>query len=276
MLRWLLLLLLLLHGCGDTPSPAPDPDSPRIISLSPAITRALEDAGLAPHLVGRSTWCRLRDDRDVPAVGDLHDRDWEGIIRLQPTHVFFQSEDVETDASLVDLAEANGWTLRAWPLRTTGEVRDLFMTLPSAFVGLDTDTVLDAQCRELANRIDDALVGNRMALERRVLLVSDGVPPLAWGEQTYLGELLLGIGGVNALGDAAWKTVSLEDVVRLAPDVIIVISETDDPSPPAIAELDIAAVTEGRVHRLVHEDINLPGAHLADLVPMLRRQVTGP
>ena len=107
---FLVLVLIVVSGCREASTPPSTDGQIRIVSLSPAITLTIEDLGLADSLVGRSTWCQLDsvDIESIPAVGDLHDRDWERLVRLGPTHVLFQASDVETDATLQDLAARHG------------------------------------------------------------------------------------------------------------------------------------------------------------------------
>lgn len=268
MARWLLVTVLVLAGCGDTPSPHPSDDGPRIISLSPAITGTLEDAGLGRFLVGRSNWCRLRtrDDGEVPAVGDLHERDWEAILRVRPTHVFFQSADTGTDQALVDLSERNGWTLRSWPLRTVGEVQEMLAELPLAMAKASPELhqALTSRCEALSTGLSESMRPSEIALERRILVINDNLPPLAWGTETYLGEMLASAGGINVIGSGGWKTLSIEDVVRLEPDLVLVVTEQETDRLPAIASGSVAAIPASRCRWLVHPRINLPGPHLAE------------
>jgi ABC-type Fe3+-hydroxamate transport system substrate-binding protein len=266
----LVSVLALGTGCRDAAPVAATPDArPRIISLSPAITRTLEAVGLAPWLVGRSTWCRLetRDISELPAVGDLHERNLEAIVRLRPTHVFFQAADVGSDPVLIALAQEHHWTLAAWPLRTLSEVGQTLDDLPELLTTLDEPARvhLESTCQTLTVSINDAIRPVAAGAGPRVLLVSDDVPPLAWGANTYLGELLQATGATNALPEAAWKSMSLEDLVRIDPEVLIIIAERDGPTSKVIAALPIQAVVEGRVYRLVHEGINIPGPHLVEV-----------
>ena len=280
MLHRLLLLLLALSGpgCHEDPSPQPIDDGIRIVSLSPAITRAIEDLGLAGSLVGRSTWCKLesRDVQAIPAVGDLHDRDWERLVRLRPTHVLFQSSAVDTDASLMELSESHSWNLQAWPLRTMVEVREMLDDMPMLFAASGNVEDIRRRAHEGSNAIQEAINPAEAYLDVEVLIVSEGQPALAWGESTYLGEILAGTGAGNVMGTAAWKSISLEDIIRMEPDVILIVSETGSSDTSLFDQLDIPATRQQRVHHLSHPHINLPGAHLATMANQIRSAVLEP
>ena len=277
MFRLLLLLLSVMSiaGCDRTPA-SPSTDEPiRIVSLSPAITRAIEDLGLADALIGRSTWCQLdtREVETIPAVGDLHERDWERLVRLQPTHVLFQASDVETDEALVEVAGRHGWILQAWPLRTMGEVGEMLDDMPDLFSAAETAEQIRLRCLQGSDHIRAAIKPATEKLDERVLIVSDGQPCLAWGESTYLGEMLESTGAVNVMGHTAWKTISFEDIIRLDPDVMLIVSETDSREPSTLDELDVQATRDNRVHHLSHRYINLPGAHLATMADEIQSAV---
>jgi ABC-type hemin transport system substrate-binding protein len=107
-------------GCGleepggtDTAAPGPV-EPPRIVSLSPALSRTLVDLGLADHVVGRTAYCASLDPA-IPIVGDLYELDYERLIRLEPTHVLLQPASATgVDPQLRRLAEERGWTIGAW------------------------------------------------------------------------------------------------------------------------------------------------------------------
>ena len=277
MFRLLLCLLVLIGvtGCREISPPPESAGEIRIASLSPAITRAIEDLGLADSLVGRSTWCQLDslDIDSIPAVGDLHDRDWERLVRPGPTHVLFQASDVETDAMLQDLAARHGWLLHAWPLRTMGEVCNMLDDMSGLFTQAEHADEIRIRCNQRSDEIKASIKPPTRELDVQVLMVSDGQPSLAWGESTYLGEMLASTGAANVMGASAWKTISLEDIVRMNPDVILVVSESEAGDQSFLDGLDLQAIRDNQLHHLSHRYINLPGAHLASLAHQIQSAV---
>ena len=277
MFRLLLCFLALfgLAACHEASPTSPTDGEIRIASLSPAITRAIEDVGLANFLVGRSTWCQLDslEVESIPAVGDLHDRDWERMVRLKPTHVLFQASDTDRDAMLQELAARHGWKLQAWPLRTMGEVRNMFEDMPALFADADDVEAISLRCNQASMEIEAAIKPANQKLDVQVLIISEGQPALAWGDSTYLGEMLASTGAVNVMGSSAWKSISLEDIIRLNPDVMLIVSESDSIDSSMLEDLDVQATRDNQVHHLSHRYINLPGAHLAALANQIRSAV---
>jgi len=266
--RWLIpIFIILLSGCRPQP-PDASSDQLRLISLSPALTGILEDAGLGDSLVGRSSWCVLqtRDQNDVPAVGDLHERDWEAIIRLQPSHVLIQADSVEQDASLLDLSREYGWSLHAWPLRDVEDIKVVLHELPT-IVGNGDETASNPTretCRALLMDLDDSMMPSRIGENQRVMIVNDQIPPLAWGQGTYLDQMLDTTGATNVIQQEGWQQLSMEDVVRLKPDRILVVTSGPTIERPALAGLDNESIPEEGCHWLAHPRINYPGPHLAE------------
>jgi len=96
--------------------------------------------------------------------------------------------------------------------------------------------------------------------------VGAGTSPLAWGEDTYLGQLVAATGATNPIKGRVWRTLSLEDIARLDPDVIVVPSGELAPDVSLLTH----AAGEDRVQILAFEGINIPGPHLADLAEPIR------
>ena len=271
--HWLILLAILIVGCRPQ-IPDEHAEDLRIISLSPALTGMLEDAGLGDSIVGRSSWCvlRTRDQADVPAVGDLHERNWEAITRLQPSHVFIQADSIEQDAALLDLSREHGWNLHAWPLRGVGDIKRVLDELPATIIssGSNFNQTL-GRCRSLAQQLDDSMNPTQTGQGRRILIINDQIPPLAWGRGTYLDEMLSTTGAKNAIVRDGWRQLSIEDVVRLKPDLILVVTSEPSEEGPELTRLVNGSIPDDRCHWLTHPRINYPGPHLAEAFQGMRR-----
>jgi ABC-type hemin transport system substrate-binding protein len=240
----------------------------RIVSLSPAMTRALQDLGLKNRIVGRSRFCEGIDH--VTVVGDLIDVDYETLVRLEPTHLLIQPPATGTDAGVLQLAKERGWTIGQWRLAGLGAVRTMIDELPALLFpseGEDRRAV-----REIAERllrdIDAALEpDDGVTACGRTLLVESVDPVLAFGEGTYLDDMLTAMGGTNAIDIKGYPELTLEDVARLNPDSIMLIRSRDEGRDPMdvlgpIRGTDVAAVRTGRVVILAHPDALIPSSGL--------------
>lgn len=253
------LFALLLLGC-DPPDPQPQAIGTRIASLSPALTMTLIQIGIEDQLVARSAFCR--DVDALPVVGDLQHIDAEQLVRVRPTHVCTQRNAESIDPTLLELAHKHGWTVVSQPLIGLGDVDDLLASLPNQF---PQKRVVD-RCSELRAALRRALQPADITPRPRVLIVGGGDTPLAWGAETYLGELVAAAGGDNLIGGRVWRSCSLEDIARYSPDLVIVPSESESIDLSGLA----AAVGEERLRPLVFKDIEIPGPHLALLAEPLR------
>lgn len=273
MQRWLILVSILIVGCRPS-APVEHIDELRIISLSPALTGILEDVGLASSIVGRSSWCvlRTREESEVPAVGDLHERNWEAMIRLQPSHVFIQADSTEQDASLLDLSRKYGWSLHAWPLRGVDDIKRVLRELPAALVKKDEspDHSTEVNCRRLLEELDDSMNPSDVGRNRRILIVNDQIPPLSWGQGTYLDGMLDTTGAINVIDQQGWLQLSMEDVVRLEPDLVLVVTADEPDERPALADLEDVSIPDDRFQWLSHPRINYPGPHLSTVFDGMR------
>ena len=195
----------------------------------------------------------------MPVVGNLHELDAEAMVRVRPTHVFVQRASVDVDPLLRDLADAHGWDVVAGPLVDFSDVRRFLEAIPEV-TGRDGEVA--HRCRSRIDAVDEAL-RPRGALDMRVLLVSGGPEPLAWGAGTYLGQLLAAAGGQNLVEGRVWRTLSLEDVARLDADLILLVGI--DEEPPHWAH--------DRVERLAFEGLEFPGPHLVTVTDRLREMI---
>ena len=283
---WILAAALVV-GCRDDSGPTTTtPREPRIVSLSPAVSRTLVDFGLDGLIVGRSPWCASLDPA-IPVVGDLYTIDYERLIRLRPTHVLVQPPaSTGLDPALQRLAAEHGWILGHWTFNTLDDITRMVRDLPGVLYphpGPPRERTT-GRSEELLARIATAL---SMPLSPppgsagrigRTLLVADAEPVvIVFGRGTYLDEALTALGGENATTARGWAELSLEDVVRLDPATIVLVRDRGpaDVNPLVaagpIGKLDTTARREGRIAVLWHPDSKLPSSAVADVIRELRQ-----
>ncbi len=249
---WLAGCAVLLGCSGPPPEQGGDV---RIASLSPALTATIVQAGMGDHLVGRSAFCR--DVDAVPVVGDLQNIHAERLVRLRPTHVLTQRSAEDVDPLLSRLAADHGWEIVAHPIVDMADVLSLIQRLPGMF----PEEGLEAMCENLALKLRRAGRPVDRPTGRRVLIVGVGASLLAWGDETYLGQLVAAAGVDNLIKGRTWRTLSLEDLARLNPELLIVPSD----APHVDTSLLVDVMGEDRVRVLAFDDIEIPGPHLAGL-----------
>jgi len=254
-----LLAAALLAACTErAPQPAPPRQpagAPRIVALSPAVAVTLRDLGLEERIVGRHGW-DLVLDRSIPVCGDQSGINYESLLAARPTHVILEWGARDLPARLVDLADANGWSVHTVRLLSLADIRAFAADAAAEFAPNDPHA---AEVVASLDRISDGV--DRIGAGRVLLLLSAS-PPAALGPGSYHHEILALLGGVPALVQGQpYVTLNAEDVLRLAPDGIVLIaprspgaSDTGEPTWDEIAarlgrlaELPIPAVERRRV-----------------------------
>jgi iron complex transport system substrate-binding protein len=264
----------------------------RIISTLPSITETLFALGLGDHVVAVSQHCRYPPQVvALPKVGTFVKPDLERIIALKSDLV------VISDRAAGDFAnrlQALQIPFVAVPSRTLLDVTRAIRQIGAA-AGIET------HARGLAEGIEQRLNDIRRLSDGhprpRVLLILGRNPEaltgmVAAGRDSYLNELITIAGGTNVLdepGVPPYPHVSLENVLRLKPDVIVDV--IDMSAVPAVRarrahasrELwrdlrTIPAVRNGRVYADAIDALVVPGprvvdtaAWLADLIRELSR-----
>jgi ABC-type hemin transport system substrate-binding protein len=279
-----LLMTALVSGApgactrSEPSSPTRHPAETRIVSFSPAISRTLVDFGLQDRVVGRTPYCESLD-HSIPVVGDLLNVSYETLTRLAPTHLLIQPPLSGIDPHLEALAREKGWTIGRWHLNDVDDIETMIRELPAALfapgtAGLESAT---ARAAELLNEIAAALTPGADPLFRgRVLLVNSVEPVMAFGAGTYLHDLLVAMGGTNAASGRGWVSLSLEDVVRLNPQAIIIVKPgmkidlKEAAGPLRELQIDANRPDGRRLAALSHPEAFLPSSAISEVAADLR------
>jgi ABC-type Fe3+-hydroxamate transport system substrate-binding protein len=256
------LLVLALIACTRTAPPAPPtppPTGARVVALSPAIASIMADVGLADRLVGRhgsDEWC----DQSLPVCGDqVTGVSYEALLRIAPTHVFLQVPEIPP--RLRDFAESRGVVVQNFSILSLDEIRTAArrLTAWNAGAGPVPDTAPRAAIEDRMDTAWSRQPGVRAEKVGRVLLLAGVDPAGALGPGSWHDDLLRRLGATPAISTgAAYITMDAEDVLRLAPDAIILFAPRP-PTAPArpgidakamlgrLGTLDIPAVRAGRI-----------------------------
>lgn len=277
MLRILLAMLgLLVVGCSRTdPAPtAPTSAEPRIVVLSPALAAILGDMGYADHAVGRHGWDMVLDPA-LPVCGEQNAINYEALLRARPTHVLIEWGSRELPAKLTAMAAEHGWTVREFRMLTLDDIDRAAIELAMLFP--------DAEPSDRVARFRAMVAGPPPSprWEGRVLLLMSASPQItALGPGSAHHELLVRAGGVPAITEGSpAMPMHAEDVLRLAPDAIVLIrpgSEAETSSVAAeqalgtILELDIPAVASKRFELVAGPLALLPSTPLVEVADQIR------
>jgi iron complex transport system substrate-binding protein len=217
----MLLAVVAGLGCSDR-TPPPEERGSGIVSLSPAMTTIVQDLGAGERLVGRTPWCRGVDG--LPVVGALDGVDAEMLVGLHPAIVVNQPPASGPDPVLLALRERLGFELIGGRLDGSGDVITAIDALRSAGVG-------DPQRTEDRRRamVEVQAAAAEVEVSAPSVLILFSVDPFSTaGAGTYLDEVIRAAGGRNPSTRAGWIELSVEELVGLAPDVVLLVTGSPD------------------------------------------------
>lgn len=192
---------------------------PRVVALSPAVAIILQDLGRESLIVGRHGSDMVLDPA-LPVCGDHLALDLETLQRVRPSLVFTQWGTRDLPEPYLSLAKRQGWTTHDCRLLTIDDIRREIIEI-DALLPPPHDRAAD-----LVKQLDLALTPvPARAKAGKVLLLCGLDPPGVLGPGSWHHQILLGLGATPCIEQgAAWITISREDLVRLAPDAIIVLT----------------------------------------------------
>lgn len=271
---------LALSACGRSGGGASDADAsatPRIVVLSPALGETLQALGLGESVVGRHAFDRGWPE-SVPAVGDQSGIDYERLLRLEPTHVLLEHSAAGTPPRLTQLAGANRFSVREFPMLTLGDIRGALEYIPAVF---SSDNARE-RSRALLLELDAVLQPMKDIDDRagRILLLYSTDPIGVAGPGSYHAEIVRALGMMLAVDTGrAYQVLDVEDARRLYPDSIVMFIPGADPSRKTellglLGTLDLRPVRSGRVAIINHPSAQIPGPGAIEVARQLREQVS--
>ncbi|WP_228556955.1 ABC transporter substrate-binding protein [Myxococcus sp. AB025B] len=272
--RLLGLALLLLAGCQRSSPPAQQSGARRLVSLSPGITETLYALGAGPQVVGRSDYSSWPPEAEgVPKVGSTLAPNYEAIARLKPTLILDEQVKQAPAGSLAAVAP-----VKVLPWLTVDDVAN-------GVRELGRQTGREAQANELAAKVESTLKRAPSKDAPRVLLVigdaEAGLSSIWYIRKGSLhGAALEAAGARNAVAEdpGGPPNISVEQLMTLDPDIILVLLEGPVPTPEEEArhlaawkQLSVLrAVKEGRVKLVAGPGVQSTGPRILDLVERLK------
>lgn len=222
--------LTYVRPAGDGATIPEDPR--RIVSLGRSLTEIVVALGARDRIVGATIYCQGIEE-SVPRVGSFLQPDFEAIVRLDPEVVL--AVESRGQVPLFEGLARYDIPVERLP---NDSIEDLNRTVRRL------GELLGAQPRaaEICARVDASLAGGAVPADApRVLFVVDHRPMYAAGPKSFVDRMIVAAGARNVLANEseAWIPLEMEDVIRLAPDVIVDVTLTrgaDDPdyrNPPS-------------------------------------------
>ena len=195
----------------------------RIVSMAPSITEILFALGLDDAVVGVTSYCnyppevpKLVEEGKIEVIGGFTSPNIEKIVSLSPDLIIA----VKLQERFAIRLESLG--LKVMVLKSES-VSDVFNSI--LLIGRATGTYNRAI--ELVNDISrhnmEIWNATSKVSKKSVLVIVWLNPIYVAGGNTYINDLIELAGGTNVFNDKeGWITVSIEEVIKRNPDVIIV------------------------------------------------------
>lgn len=210
-------------GAGRALSPPPGGEL-RVVSLSPAVTEVIFALGAQDRLIAVSDYCVIpEDDSLLVRAGTALTPNYETLARLRPTHILAEESKQAPHQELSAIAptEMLPWLTLDEMIGSVLRIGEILDLRPAA--------------RSLADRLRAKLDVEAPADGPRVLLAMAHTPGQlneCWfiRDNSIHGCALRAAGARNAVPDEvhAVPRISLERVLELDPDVILMISSDGD------------------------------------------------
>jgi iron complex transport system substrate-binding protein len=251
----------------------------RVVSLAPNLTETIYDLGLENKLAGDTTYCDIpAAAKDKPHVGAPVNPSLEAVVALHPDLVLATTSinrPQTADALLklgVPVYTSDPHTVSGM-LNSTAAMADLMGAgYRGAMLVADLQKRLDALHTRLQER---AMV--------HVLFVVWEEPLISIGQNTFIADALRWAGAESVISSAQnWPQVSMEEVVRLQPEYIVIAADHAQAEAGAskqIADLrtrptwrDLQAVKQGHIV-IAPDEVTRPSPGLVDAIEELARNL---
>jgi iron complex transport system substrate-binding protein len=247
----------------------------RVVSLMPSITESIVAIGAAPLLVGRTRYDTDSSLRHLPSVGGSNDPSLEVVASLTPDLVIVWN-DSERAAIREQLTRLG---IPTFAMRAV-DTADVLRNIGTIARLLDRQRAADSLLVRLRAEMAEIADESRGDPHPSVFFLLWNDPPLTASPATFIGQLISLAGGRPLSGDAReeWPTVSIEEIVRQDPDIIIVpVGEMRPASAGRLRELpgwrDLRAVRTGNIFTIPADLSNRPGPHVAAAARILRDSI---
>jgi iron complex transport system substrate-binding protein len=235
------------------------PERPqRIVALAPSVTEIIFALGEEARLIGVTAHCDFPPEAArLPKVGSYVRLDLERIVGLRPD-LCIAVKDGNPKAA-VERLEALGVPVFALDPRSVATVIRAILDLGVVLAVEPRAEALTAKMRSRIRQVTGRITG--ITHRPRVFFQIGNAPIVSVGTHTFAHELIGLAGGVNvAAGPAAYPRFSREQLLGLAPEVIVISSmdRTAGSAEQTRQEWsrwrNVPAVRDGRIH-LVDSDI---------------------
>jgi iron complex transport system substrate-binding protein len=246
----------------------------RVVSLAPNLTEIVFALGDENHLAGDTDFCDYpAEATQKPHVGGPVNPNLEVIVSLMPDLVLATKSINRRET--VNALDHIGLPVYVTDPHSINEMVASVEHLGSALGVEKSAAMLAGDLRGRLADLDRRLAG---AAPRRVFFVVWTDPLISVGRDTFIADALRRAGGRSVVDTKAeWPHISLEEIVRLQPEVLVFASAHAGDSQRDIDALrtrpgwkNLAAMQHGNIV-VVSDAINRPAPRMVDAIEDLAR-----
>jgi len=246
----------------------------RVVSLAPNLTEIVFALGDGNHLAGDTDFCDYPAEAlQKPHVGGPVNPNLEVVVSLMPDLVLATKSINRRET--VNALDHIGLPVYVTDPHSVEEMVASVEHLGNALGAEKSAAMLAEDLRGRLSDLDHRLAG---AAPRRVFFVVWTDPLISVGRGTFIADALRRAGGRSVVDTKAeWPHVSLEEIVRLQPEVLVFASAHAGDSQRDIDALrtrpgwkNLAAMQHGNVV-VVSDAINRPAPRMVDAIERLAR-----
>ncbi len=194
----------------------------RIVSLAPSNTEILFALGLKDRIVGVTDYCNyppdvleLKKSKRIESVGGYSTVDVEKVVRLRPDLVV---ASYGNGIGVVKALKSFGITVICLnPKSIEDIIRDI--EILGKVCGVEENASKLVEWIKL--RIE-LIREDEHNWKPKIVHIVWSDPIWVSGKNTFIDDAIEIAGGVNAVNESGWVVLSLEDLIRINPDIIIV------------------------------------------------------
>ena len=283
--RVVALKLALILAVASLAVPAAQTAAPaRIVSTSPSITETLFALGLGDRVVGVSSFCRFPAEAvRLPRVGSFLKPDSELIARLRPDLVILHTGPNDVPRQLSTLG------IRSIAV-DRGTLASVYSSIRAIGTAAGVGDRADALVARLQGRLNAVHAAAAKRPAKRVLVIMGRQPGtlsdlIAVGRGSYMNDLVTVAGGVNVLDDPRlpdYPRISMETVIRLAPDLIVDAGDMGDTVEEHVRrqptterlwrqQANVKAAQANGIHAVTSDAFVVPGPRVVEAAETLAR-----
>jgi len=199
----------------------------KIVSLGPYITENLCLLGLEKNIVGLTIYDREEIKKGKEIIGTLLEPNIEKIVSLEPD-IVIGSKEGNRQEHIEKLKKLGIKTLVLDQLFTFEDICKNFITLGETLNCKDRAEEIIKEVNKRLKNIENITAKEKK--KKKIFFILGFKPLFTTGKNTYINKAIQYAGGVNIFGDInkKWFSVSVEDVIKKNPEIIIFLTMEEE------------------------------------------------